>query len=75
MIDMNKSYCKFCGGKINKNEIFCKGCGAKIDKDEEIKDAVIVNDKSRKDTKYLWSMIILLLLAIIIISGLIIILK
>ena len=72
---MNKNTCKFCGEKLDKSDIFCKGCGAKIEKDEEIVDAVISNDKSKKDTKYLWFMIILLLLAIAIISGLIIILK
>lgn len=72
---MSKNICKFCGEKLNKSDIFCKGCGAKIEKEEDIKDAIIVNDKSKKDTKYLWTMIILLLLAIIIISGLIIILK
>jgi len=72
---MNKNICQFCGEKINKSDIFCKGCGAKIEKDEEVKDAIIENDKTKKDTKYLWSMIILLLLAIIVISGLIIILK
>ena len=72
---MSKNICQFCGERIDKNDIFCKGCGAKIEKDEEVKDAIIENDKSKKDTKYLWSMIILLLLAIVIISGLIIILK
>ncbi len=72
---MNKDTCKFCGEKLDNSDIFCKGCGAKIEKDEEIIDAVISNDKSKKDTKYLWFMIILLLLAIAIISGLIIILK
>ena len=72
---MSKNICQFCGEKIDKNDIFCKGCGAKVEKDEEVVDAIIEKDKTKKDTKYLWSMIILLLLAIIIISGLIIILK
>ena len=72
---MSKNICKFCGERIDKSDIFCKGCGAKVEKDEEITDAIIENDKTKKDTKYLCSMIILLLLAIIIISGLIIILK
>ena len=73
VINMSKKICKFCGEDIDRNDIFCKGCGAKIDKDEEIVDAVIEKDKTtKKDTNYLWFLVLLFLIVIIISSSIII---
>ena len=68
--------CKFCGEEISKNDIFCISCGAKIEKDEEIVDAIINKDKTtKKDTNYLKVLILLLLVAIVVFSGLLIFFK
>lgn len=73
---MSKNICKFCGESINKNDKFCNGCGAKIEKDEEIQDAIIEKDKtSKKDTNYLLVLILILIVAIVVFSGLLIIFK
>ena len=73
---MSKNVCKFCGETINSTDKFCNGCGAKIEKDEEIVDAVIEKDKTiKKDTNYLKTLILILLVAIVIISGLLIFFK
>ena len=48
----------------------------KIEKDEEIQDAIIEKDKtSKKDTNYLLVLILILIVAIVVFSGLLIIFK
>ena len=73
---MSRDICKFCGERINKGDKFCNGCGAKIEKDEEIVDAIIEKDKTiKKDTNYLKFLILILLIAVVVISGLLIFFK
>ena len=73
---MSKSFCSFCGEKLDKNDIFCKECGAKVEKNEEIKDAIIEKDKSeKKEISFMLYIITFLLIVISFITLLLILFK
>lgn len=63
---MRKRKCELCGATISKNDAFCKTCGNSIKKDKDITDAVIEDPSSKRNTKFLVTIISIIIIIILV---------